>query len=364
MNFLPSLFQTLICHLLLLTSVFCWSGFVLAEGKPRPDEYAPANVSLAQTYQKNELAFAYRYTNAMMNDSLNSTHHLTETDILAGAPHSGSYLIAPVKMQMDIHNFEAIYAPSDTTSLMISVPFLALEMGHVISPLDTLYPDETFNTESSGLGDVQIFSIWTLEKTEQNTLLMSMGLNLPTGSISETDTLLALPALGDTQLPFPMQLGSGTYDLLPSFTYKSMFEKRSWGGQVSATFRLDENEQGYTLGNRRQIQTWHAWLINHELSFSTRASLSQWDNINGDNRERKVPSELNLNSTIVKTLANIDPRNQGGQRAEIGIGFNGVYGETQHRLGIELMLPVHQKLDGPQLDQDLVFTLVYQKPLR
>ena len=52
------------------------------------------------------------------------------------------------------------------------------------------------------------------------------------------------------QLPAPMQLGSGTVDLLPSLTYVQQFDSWSYGAQANAVIRLEsENNNGYRLGD-------------------------------------------------------------------------------------------------------------------
>lgn len=340
---------------------FSFSETLLADNKARPDTLAPVSVMGDISYPQGEWIFSYRYNYIAMDGNLSGNSQAQKNEILIGDNNSGSYLVAPSKMTTNVHLLGLMYATSDINTLSLMLPYLNNSMTQVISPLHMMEPNEKFNTESQGIGDIQISSILSLEKTPERNLLLNIGLSLPTGSIEAEDTLLALPALGDTQLPFFMQLGSGTYDLLPGFTYKRMFEKRSWGTQVSTVIRLGKNDHGYTLGNRRQAQVWHAWLINKELSFSTRLNLEQWDNIDGDNRERKIPKEINMNNTLVLTTPTIDPKNQGGQRIDIGLGFNGVYGETEHRLGIELVIPVQQTLDGPQAQRDLAFTFGYQK---
>jgi len=68
-----------------------------------------------------------------------------------------------------------------------------------------------------------------------------------------------------------------------------------------------------------------------------------------------------MNNMMVETVRTIDPKKQGGQRAYIGLGFNGIYGQEEHRFGIEIIIPVQQRLNGPQLERDLSFSLGYQK---
>lgn len=43
------------------------------------------------------------------------------------------------------------------------------------------------------------------------------------------------------QMPYPMHLGSGTWDVSPGITILGMDESTSWGIQGKGTFRIGEN---------------------------------------------------------------------------------------------------------------------------
>ena len=55
-----------------------------------------------------------------------------------------------------------------------------------------------------------------------------------------------------------MQLGSGTYDLLPGLTYLGQSDEWSWGVQTIETLRLGRNDEGYTLGDNLMATGWVA----------------------------------------------------------------------------------------------------------
>ncbi len=346
----------------ILTAALISAGYVtaLADGKSRPDAHAPISVMAEHSHSEGEFMFSYRFMNMEMDGNLDGSDNLSNSDILVGPNNTDGYLVAPLDMTMDMHMLGMMYAPSDTTTLMLMVPYIDLSMDHLISdahPMAALQGEE-FTTEASGIGDVKIGGIFTLEKTAESSLLINLTLSLPTGSIDEEDEIGSAPALGETQLPFPMQIGSGTYDLMPGITYNRVYEKRSWGTQVSSVVRIGENDNGYTLGNRAQAQAWHAWLINSELSVSTRLVLETWDNIDGDDSERKLPAAM---PNGVKTVPTVNPQNHGGKRADFGLGLNGIYGEGEHRVALELVIPAYQSLDGPQMERDRTFVFGYQK---
>ena len=67
-----------------------------------------------------------------------------------------------------------------------------------------------------------------------------IGLSFPSGSLTEQDKT---PASGGTtvRLPYPMQIGSGTYDFLPGLTYTGSRSAYSWGAQARGEIRMNEN---------------------------------------------------------------------------------------------------------------------------
>ena len=67
-----------------------------------------------------------------------------------------------------------------------------------------------------------------------------------------------------------MQLGSGTYDLLPSLTYVQQFENWSYGAQANAVIRLEsENDNGYRLGDVWGATTWVGTNLSEWIGLNT-----------------------------------------------------------------------------------------------
>ena len=61
------------------------------------------------------------------------------------------------------------------------------------------------------------------------------------------------------QLPYPMQTGSGTWDLMPGATYTGKGASISWGGQAVGTVRLGRNDADYAFGDVLDATAWSAW---------------------------------------------------------------------------------------------------------
>ena len=96
------------------------------------------------------------------------------------------------------------------------------------------------------------------------------------------------------RLGYPMQLGSGTFDLLPGLTYFVQKDESSWGAQVSSVIRMGENSENYSFGNGFMATVWYAHKLSNLLSASVRIKGNTCGKINGQDRrkpERAVAQE-------------------------------------------------------------------------
>jgi hypothetical protein len=159
----------------------------------------------------------------------------------------------------------------------------------------------------------------------------------PTGSTSERNS--------EGQLThYMMQLGSGTWDFLPSLTYTGRADRFSWGGQLSGVIRMGgENDQGYQLGNVFQATAWGSYRLFDWLSASVRVLHTQQDEISGfgPTGEGMTPADFG--------------RNYGGRFWDVGFGINMVVPDGAlkgHRLSVEWMEPVHDNVNGYQQERE------------
>ena len=146
-----------------------------------------------------------------------------------------------------------------------------------------------------------------------------------------------------------MQLGSGTYDLIPGVTYKGRSGDVGWGAQYMATLRTGENDEDYTLGDIHQLSGWASYSWTPGASTSLRLSARSTDEIDG------------RDPNIVAPVQTANPDFQGGDRIDVGIGINlsGQQGEWRGlRFNAELGVPVEQDLNGPQMEADWNLTAV------
>ncbi|MGB3627762.1 MAG: transporter, partial [Henriciella sp.] len=182
---------------------------------------------------------------------------------------------------------------------------------------------------------------------------LGLAVSLPTGSIDEEGQVLAPTGAQPTlRLPYPMQLGSGTYDFKPSLTARMRQGQWSYGAQISGVVRLDENDEGYSLGDIGEATGWIAY------------EPQPWISLSGRLKAQTVGQIEGIDPNIMAPVQTADPDNQGGETLEalIGVNLAGQQGAIAgHRLAFELGLPVYRDLNGPQLETDMTFTVGWQK---
>lgn len=319
-------FWPLISVLFFLSTV---AAFADEPSKGRPDSHAPIGVMGDHLHKKGEFMASYRYMTMNMKGNLSGTRSLSTTEVL------NSYPIAPLEMTMEMHMVGLMYAPSNSLTLMAMLPIVDFEMDHVTRL------DADFKTEASGTSDIKLGGLYRLYQHHGTNIHLNIGASIPIGSIDEKDDT---PMANNTKLPYPMQLGSGTYDLLPGITYYTLNKHWSWGAQANLTLRLNENDNNYTLGDRRNVTAWGAFQLSKMFSVSLRVDYHDWDEIDGSDPE--------LNRLMAPTA---DPDLRGGSRTDFAFGANLLFpsgGLAGHRLAIEYIIDLDQNLDGPQLELD------------
>jgi hypothetical protein len=301
---------------------------------PRPDAHAPISVMGDHMHAKGEWMLSYRTMRMHMEGNRDGTHGVSDAEVLR------DFLVAPTQMDMEMHMFGAMYAPADRATLMVMLPYVRKDMDHVTR---TGY---TFTTHAEGLGDVRGTALVRLFENEVHHLHANLGLSFPTGDIDERDQT----PMGRMRLPYPMQLGSGTWDLLPGLTWTARWPHWSAGAQALGTIRLGHNSHHYRFGNEVQVQAWGARLLAPWLSASLRASYRAWGDVHG--ADPGLEPSMPVPAPVVPTA---DPNLRGGQSLELGGGLNVVLPFRPlrgHRLAVEVSGPVWQNLDGPQLESD------------
>ena len=323
----------------MLTIVCSLSQFAAASSLARPGGHAPIGVMGDHMHHDGDIMLSYRYARMSMGGNRDGSKRLSAASVRAQFP------IAPVDMDMEMHMFGAMWAPHDRVTLMAMLPLIRLDMKH------RTRSGLSFTTRSNGIGDGKLIALIGLWKNQIHRIHFNAGLSLPTGSIRAKDNT----PMGRVRLPYPMQLGSGTFDFLPGVTYVGHQGLYDWGAQLNATLRSGINSKGYRWGNRFGATAWLSRDITSWLSASARVAYSRWRSIRGDDDAQ--------NRLMAPTA---DPHRRAGKRVDLLLGANIVLPMgwlRNHRLAIEVGRPIVQHLVGPQLETDWRFMLGWQYAL-
>jgi hypothetical protein len=282
-------------------------------------------------------------------------------DILHGSNHAGDAEIAracspipctaaPRQMDMLMWMVEVMGAPSDWLNLMVMPTFASTTMQ--LRELEGAVPDEHASHEHStgGVGDLGVYALVRLFDAPGHHLHAGIGLGMPVGDVGLKERRTHQESRGYTH--YDMQLGSGTWDVLPSLTYTGGWKRWSWGAQISGVVRLEtENDSGYALGDLLQATAWGGFDLTHWLSASVRA-LGSWQGSISGQYDRLHESSAPMDF----------PQNYGGRFWDLGFGLAARVPSgylAGNRLKVEWLQPVVQDVNGYQLERTGTLTAVW-----
>lgn len=309
------------------------SSTVLATDSTRPDSHAPLGVMGDHAHSSGEWMLSYRFMAMGMEGLRDGTNRVSTEAVL------NKYVAVPLRMNMQMHMGGVMFAPHNRVTLMAMASYRDnfMEMqGGTHGDSHRQHSGKSHEMESSGLGDAKLSALIPLLRSQDVVILMNAGLSIPTGSI----TVEGMNGI----LPYPMQLGSGSIELMPGVTFSAIRNNWSFGAQTRAAIPLNENGRGYRRAPLTISTVWGACRLNDWISVSTRALFENWGNIAGEDKA--------LNPDMTPTM---DPQLQGGARASLLLGSNLIFPDRMgsllagQRFALELRLPIYQHLEGPQM---------------
>ncbi|MBT6579458.1 MAG: transporter [Cellvibrionales bacterium] len=312
--------------------------------------HAPIGVMGDHMHKKGEWMFSYRYMSMSMEGNLQDDNSVApETIVSSGLP----LRVVPIDMTTDMHMLGAMYAPNDQLTLMLMVNYIEKEMDHLtFQGMSGITRLGVFTTETSGMGDTKIGALYSLRSDDSTNIHLNLSLSIPTGKIDHTDQILTpMNTTPSPRLPYPMQLGSGTYDIQPGITYAGTRDSWDWGSQVKMTIRLDDNDEGYSLGDQTQVTSWGGYRFTRWLTGSLRLTYTHADEISGRDGSINLPVQTS------------NPDNFGGERIDLGVGITliGTEGAQKgHRLALEYETTIDQDVNGIQMEMQDMLTIGYQ----
>jgi len=253
---------------------------------------------------------------------------------------SKNYPVVPTHIDQEVHAVRLGYNFPDAISLSVVAPYIKQSTDHI-----SIVPGyEAFRITSEGIGDITVMGSYQFTALESDNWQAGIGISLPTGSIDEEgDTPRAA---GNQQLPYTMQLGSGTYDIPGFISYSQKEADYLWGVDLRGKMRLGENDRDYTLGNNLSFSGWArltklGWL-------QPSAHLSYWygGKISGMDTDLEVPGPYPYPAPVV------DPNRFGGQQVDLKLGMRFPIINNNQHIEFFYSLPLYRNLNGPQSGED------------
>ena len=328
----------------------------------RADSHAPIGIMGDHMHNAGEWMVSYRAMSMTMEGNLLGSNAIsddaiatTQANPYAGMPMMPPTLrVVPQRMTTTMHMLGMMYAPGDNITLMAMLNYMDKSM--TLKSYQGMMGNNVlgeFKSDVSGMGDTTIGALYRLYETTTHHLHLNAAISLPTGATDKEGTVLTPMNMQPTvRLPYAMQLGSGTYDLLPGITYTGKADNISWGAQYMATIRTGDNDEGYTLGDIHRLNGWaqYAWAP----SISTSLGLAYSDSGDIEGRD----------ANIMLPVQTANPANYGRQQssAKVGLNWVGQKGALHgHRLAFEYSVPLKQSVNGLQMEMQNMWVLGYQK---
>lgn len=293
--------------------------------------------------------FEYRYMSMVQDGILNNMKQIDPLSLL----HNPNYLDANgnqvdsigTDMTMDMHMFMAMYDVTSKFSLMVMGNYLVNSMNMTMQMMPG-EPYEPMTMETSGIGDTQVAAMFKLDDYLLYNPWFTLTVSLPTGSIDETytTTMMMDGEMMEQELvqPYDMQLGSGTYDITPSLSMSNRIGPWQLGYEMSYLWRTHDNVENYRWGNRFKVDGWTKYTFPSRTIARVGIVHANWSGIDG--RDTRISTNT---------------ANYGGQRTDLSLG---VAQELPGGFTVEgrYARPIHQSLDGFQMETDAVWELALQ----
>ncbi|MGL4395456.1 MAG: transporter [Hyphomicrobium sp.] len=337
--------------------------------QPIPEGHAPAGVMVDHMHKAGEFMVGYRYSWSRMDgDKLRGTRSVDDHEIRhnaclfegqdPGAHDTHNHCsMKQSEMTMQMHMLDIMYAPTNWLTLMVMPQWMTMDMS--MSPVAggaaAAHDDDHGGDHhggghahgTDGFGDTIFGALVKISEGPGYNLHTGLMFSAPTGSTSEKGE-------GGAYTHYMMQLGSGTWDFLPSLTYTGRADRWSWGAQLAGVIRMEsENDEGYALGDAVQATAWSSYRLNDWFSASVRLLHTYQGQIDGHYdgaHGHSAPPDLQYN--------------YGGRFWDVGFGVNMVVPDGAlkgHRLSVEWLQPIRDDVNGFQQERDGTFYANWSK---
>lgn len=323
---------------IILSVIFCFISNNLY-GKTKhinhqADDHAPIGVMRDHIHNKGEFMLSYRINYMQMKELKNGDDKVTTQTALQ------NYNMVPNEMTMKMHMVGAMYGFNDKLTFASMLGFIEKNMQNIKKD------NSLTKNKVNGISDLKLNALYKFYQRDKKRVQFNLGISLPTGSIDNKNSQ-------GKRLAYAMQIGSGSYELLPGIHYSNKINCFSYGGQINLNFRLNHNKYAYKLGDHYNITAWLAKKLNNNISISSRLDYNKNEDIEGKDSSLMINMMPTANNAL-----------QARESLDLLLGTNLLFSESyleNHRLAFEIALPLYQKIAGPNLANDYKLTIGWQK---
>ena len=315
------------------------------------DELFDANIvtEADQVERSRKWHLSYTYAVSDYDEYYIGTRSVTYEDVLfrpgVDARTENNYPVVPTEITQEVHALRVAYDLSAETTIRAQLPFVMQSTDHI-----SIVPGyDAFNISSEGIGDIALVADTTLKQSLNSIWKAGAGISMPTGSIDEEGDTPRAP--GNQQLPYTMQLGSGTWDVPLFLSFRKYEARWDWGVDASYTLRTGTNDRDYRLGNKASLGGWLMWKASSVIQPGVRLDYRWRDDIDGEDASLSVPIPAFPYPAPVT-----NPQAFGGQQLDLTVFArlplaSGWYVEGAYSQ------PLYLDLNGPQSSEKFHFSI-------
>lgn len=283
-------------------------------------------------------SWSLRYQQAQFEGYLDGSETLSLDEVLfvpGGEVRSAkNFPVVPTVIKQRATIFGINYQWRERWRVSLALPYVQQETAHI-----SIVPGyQQFLLKTHGIGDITLATRYRLYADPDESLHVNLGLSLPVGSIDEQGDTPRAP--GEQQLPYTMQLGSGTWDFPIALSYR-LTGAHDVRVDVAANIRTGQNDRHYRLGNRYSVKAKYQRPISDSVNVALGVELSHTDRIHG------ADESLLVATAFPYPAGTTNPDMYGGRKALASVGFAWQYSADMN-LSVEFAKPLYQHLNGPQ----------------
>jgi hypothetical protein len=351
--------QTVVCFLPMFSIIT--STQILAQSTP--SEFAEMSflelfdISLDETTEEHihtpPWNLAYQFKTAVFEGYLDGAESLSFDDVLWNGPNelrtNKNFPVLPTIIKQQAHVIALAYQFNKHWNVNVSIPYINQKTDHI----SIVNNYNFFTIETDGLGDTSLSATYRWNNSITSSWRFAFGLSLPTGSIDEVgDTPRDL---GDQQLPFTMQLGSGTYDFPLELSYQNSHAD-GFKFSMKANIRTGKNKRHYRLGNNYSLNGRYEAELSPTFRTFAGIAFKYTESIHGQD------DDLLLNGAFKYPASITNPHLYGGKKISLRLGLTMQLSEDI-QINVELRKPFYQELNGPQPKEKLQSAIYISKQI-